>query len=132
VSPLLRQLRQILRRHPRAVSLLFISLLATGFFTLRALDEMRDLAPHDSHPLASWMTPRYIVKSHDVPPELLRGVFGDQPMELKRMPLHRIARHLDVPLPDLVAELEAAIVDWRRANTGDVPETSTGSRRGSP
>ena len=130
MSPLLHQLRQILHRYPRLVVLLLLSVLATGFFSLRALDEMRSLAPHDSRPLAPWMTPRYIVKNHDVPPELLRDVLGDQPMDLKHMPLHRIARRLDVPLSDLVVELEAAIEDWRRANTDDGAGTGKGTGTG--
>jgi hypothetical protein len=129
MSPVLRQLRQILRQHPRLVALLLISVLATGLFSLRALDEMRSMAPHNNHPLAPWMTPRYIVKNQDVPPALLRDILGDQPMDLKHMPLHRIARYLDVPLPDLLAELEAAIATWRGANAGGGTVTDTDTAR---
>lgn len=67
-------------------------------------------------PLAGWMTPGYVARSWDVPPEVIAPALdlpppsarGDRPP-----PLAELARQRGVPVEDLIARLQSAIAAHR-------------------
>ena len=71
---------------------------------------------HREQAIEGWMTPGYVARSWDVPPEVIRAALPP-PSDLHpgtRPTLDRIAEDAGIPLPDLIAALTAAI-DGARA-----------------
>lgn len=103
-----RRRRPVWRRHPW-LTLVFVLavVLALGFgarTVMLALDW--DRAP----PIVeSWMTPRYIVHSYDIDPQVLAEVLDKQPGESPRDTLAEIARARGVPVADLMAAVQALV-----------------------
>jgi len=70
---------------------------------------------HRDQPIEGWMTPRYVAQSYDVDPDVIRALLA-LPAEAaanRRPTLERLAEAEGVPLPDLIARIEAAIVAAR-------------------
>lgn len=56
-----------------------------------------------------WMTPRYIVHSYDIDPQVLARVLEKQPGESPRDTLAEIAKARGVPVADLMAAVQALV-----------------------
>jgi hypothetical protein len=111
-------LARAVRRHPVA-GVLFLAL-AGAFLvlTLRALVMALVWAassPDPDAPIAGWMTPRYVVRLRDVPPDAMRRILDLPAGEGTRVTLEQLAAARGVPLDQFLAELEAAIVAARPA-----------------
>ena len=65
---------------------------------------------HRQQPVAGWMTPGYIARSWEVPPEVIRAAL---PETGRRPTLAQIAEAEGIPLPELIAGIEAAIAGAR-------------------
>ena len=64
---------------------------------------------HRDQPLEGWMTPRYVARSWDLPPETVAEALGlDQDGTGRRNTLDDLARARGVPLSDLVQALDRA------------------------
>jgi hypothetical protein len=68
---------------------------------------------HREQPVAGWMTPGYVARSWDVPPEVIRAALPVLPEAGRRPTLAQIAEAEGIPLPDLIAGIEAAIAGAR-------------------
>lgn len=86
----------------------------TLFFAVRAaMFAVFWLDPHrDRHPVEPWMTPRYIVRTYDIPREVLAEALqldeGDNP----KMPLETLAKEHAIPVETLVSAVQL-LVDER-------------------
>jgi hypothetical protein len=68
---------------------------------------------HRQQPVAGWMTPGYIARSLDLPPEVIRAALPALPEAGTRPTLDQIAEGAGIPLPDVIAGIEAAIAGAR-------------------
>ncbi|MFC2969058.1 hypothetical protein [Acidimangrovimonas pyrenivorans] len=99
-------------RHHRLSLVAFV--LAAGltlFFAIRmAVFSVywSDPAHHNQVP-QGWMTPRYVARSWQVPPETVTAVTGPLQAKGHPMTLEQIADAQGVPLTDLIARIEAAL-----------------------
>lgn len=66
---------------------------------------------HRDQRIEGWMTPGYIARSWEVDPALIRATLALEPGT--RPTLAQIAAAEGIPLPDLIARLEAAIAAAR-------------------
>jgi hypothetical protein len=66
---------------------------------------------HRNQPIKGWMTPGYVARSYDVDPDVIRALLTPQPEVSTgtRPTLERIAEAEGIALPDLIAQIEAAI-----------------------
>lgn len=65
-------------------------------------------------PIAGWMTPRYVSRSWQMPPEVVAGALGlEKDGSGRRLTLEEISIEQDRDLEELVQDLEAAISDAR-------------------
>ncbi|SEN00439.1 hypothetical protein SAMN05216227_100613 [Pseudorhodobacter antarcticus] len=87
-----------------AVALTAFFLLRLVFFTTVWMEN-----PPGAHPIEGWMTPRYISRTFRIPPPNLQAVLQLGATEHPRQSLEKIARARGLPLPDLIAEIEALI-----------------------
>jgi hypothetical protein len=88
--------------------------LLVGFavLTLRALVMVVVWATHPPDPdapLAGWMTPRYVMRLRDVPPDALRQVLDLPEGSGRRETLADLAAARGVPLDRFLADLDAAL-----------------------
>ena len=80
----------------------------TVFFAVHLMDPDRGL-----YPVEGWMTPRYISRAYDIPREDLMTILHLAADDKPRLPLKRLAAGRNIPLDDLIAEIEAAIAARR-------------------
>lgn len=107
---MLSALRFFWREH-RFLFLAFAMALAlTVFFTVRMVVFTLYWADpaHRNQPIAGWMTPRYIVHSYDLPPELVRKVLNLEEEPRKRRTLAEIARDSDLTLDEIAQRITQA------------------------
>ena len=76
-------------------------------FLIRAVLVLAGWGPDPARPVEGWMTPRYLVRVYDLAPDQLSAVLGIDPHTARRDPLERIAAERGIPLPDLIARVEA-------------------------
>ena len=106
---MIRTLRAIWHRHPRlSLGIALTSLLALVFLG-RFLWSLVYWSAHHEEPLRPWMTIGYVSRSWGVPTQDLAAMIGFDRREGKPMTLTDIARQKDIPVADLIAQLEAAI-----------------------
>jgi hypothetical protein len=102
--------RAIWRRHPwLTLTFVLAVVLALGFAgraAKLALDWNRGPAP-----VEDWMTPRYLVHSYDIDPEVLAQVLGKQPGESPLDTLAEIARARGVPVAEVTAAVQALVAE---------------------
>jgi len=79
----------------------------TGFFGLRTVAGLSGWGADTDRPVEGWMTPRYLVRVYDLPPEELAEVLGLAPGTAPRTPLETLAKQRRIPLPELIAAVEA-------------------------
>lgn len=99
-------LRYLWRRHSLALTGFVIAVvLALGFGVKMMMHE----PPRADEPIAGWMTPRFIAHAHHIDPDHLRAVLGELPPDT-RPTLQAIADYNHLPLPEVIAQIEALIL----------------------
>lgn len=115
-------LRFLVKKHPLPTTVLAVALagliwFATGF--VREAMYFSDPA-HRQQTLALWMSPRYVGKSWDLPPEVIVRIMELEP-DHKQRTISDVLSHLGISLEDLQQRVEAAKADLeaqRRARNG--------------
>lgn len=106
---------------PIATLILALALLATAVFGVRSAIHWidRPTIAERQQPIEAWMTPRYVVRSWDVPRNVVLDVL-DVPLPLPDGPtsLSRIAELRDVPVEQVIAEVQAAIAAHQAEHGG--------------
>ena len=74
-------LRYLLTRHPALTGVFAVALLMTLFFAAKFLLHAGQFHGHgpDTPPLESWMRPRYVAMSYDLPPEVVATILDIEP-----------------------------------------------------
>jgi hypothetical protein len=107
-----------LRRHPvLAVLFVVLVLAALGLGGRAAVMAVTwaVTAPDPAAPLQGWMTPRYVVRLRDVPPEVMQRLL-DLPEGMGgRVTLERLAADRGVALDRFLSDLDAALAAEGRA-----------------
>ena len=100
---------RVARAHPVLAGLSVLALVVCLMFVLRLGMLLWTGGPEAwaNHPVEGWMTPGFLVRAHDLPPDALAQVLGAEPAALRGKPLAEIARDQNRPLPDLIAAIEA-------------------------
>lgn len=106
------------RNHRAATAVFVIACLAVLFFAVRlAVFTIYWSDPaHRDLPVEAWMTPGYVAMSWDVPKEFVADTLGLDPEAGGRRSLETIAAARGVAVSALIADLEAALADFRAAN----------------
>lgn len=86
---------------------LAVALLLATLFLVRAILLLAGWGPDPARPVEGWMTPRYLVRVYAIPPETLAPVLGLTQGEAPRESLETLAARQGIPLPDLIARVEA-------------------------
>lgn len=109
-------------RHHLGLSLAFLlACLLTVVFLVRLIVATVVWSNPDNldQPIAGWMTPRYVVKSWQVAPEVVAGALDLKGAAAGRMvTLDEIAARQGRPLDDLLRDLDAAIARSRGQGDG--------------
>ncbi|CAN0602026.1 unnamed protein product, partial [Ectocarpus sp. 12 AP-2014] len=116
IARLINRFKHLWAAAPVATAILILALLASTVFGVRSA-----LFWHKSPPwaersveIAPWMSPRYISRSWRIPPEdLLPAINAPIPPPKGPMSLHDLAEMRDVPVEQVIAEVEAAIAAMR-------------------
>lgn len=106
--------RKAIARGLRAV--LVLALVGMVFFAMRAMmvtNAWHD-HPHPQDPIAGWMTPRYISRSWQVPPEIVAQALAlETDGSGRKITLAELAAERGTDLDTLTAALTAAIAAYR-------------------
>jgi hypothetical protein len=73
---------------------------------------------HQNVPVAGWMPPGYVAKSHRVDIEVVREALGLDPQARDRRPIARIAHDRGVPVQSLIRDVNEALA---KAEAGKAP-----------
>lgn len=104
-------MKALWRDHPVLLTLFVLAAGLSLGFALRALVvAVLWLGPPSDKPVAGWMTPRFIVKSYELPPEVVAEALAIPPESRPRQPLLEIARDQGRPVAELIEAIEAAIL----------------------
>ncbi|MEN9409179.1 MAG: hypothetical protein RL216_1153 [Pseudomonadota bacterium] len=102
-------IRRIWSRNP-ILSLAFVlAVAACLFFTGRATLFAVNLYFRSEKPVAGWMTPRYIALAYGLDGADLARILHSTRRDDAREPLYRIAETADLPVADLIADVQAAV-----------------------
>ncbi|MAM60110.1 hypothetical protein [Maritimibacter sp. UBA3975] len=107
--------RAAVKRHPILFAGFVLALVAVVLFTARTVhDAIRwdDYFGHEPE-IAGWMTPRYIVRTWNVPPEILAEVLDIEPGEAPRKTISELAVERGETPPELADRIETVIEAWR-------------------
>jgi len=102
-----------------AIALAFL-LAVTGalVFASRATTQARHFRTMDQ-PIHGWMSIPFVAHTHHVPPSVLFQAVGVQPRQPRdHRSVRRIARELNRPVPEVIAELQKAIDQAKRPPGG--------------
>ena len=101
-------MRPVWRRHPWLSLVFILAVVLAAGFAARAIKLALDW---DRAPpvVEAWMTPRYIVHSYHIDPQVLAEVLDKRPGESPRDTLAEIARARGLPVADLTAAVQALI-----------------------
>ena len=115
-SRAIRYFKRAWNAAPIATAMLVLALVASVYFGVRsATHPMRVEREQD---IAAWMTPRYIVRSWSVPPEVILNALDlPRPPPDGPMSLAQLAAQRGVPVEQIIAEAEAAIAAFRQDGT---------------
>ena len=86
---------------------LLVSAVVAMIFALRLAVLILGWGPDPARPIEGWMTPRYVVRVYDLPPEDVSRVLGLSPGTAPRLTLERIAETQGRPLAQVLADLDA-------------------------
>jgi hypothetical protein len=97
-------------RRTLTVGLAFLLAIAGTFvFASRAGRLVRQIRA-ENEPIHGWMSVPFIAHTHHVPASVLFQAIGVVPREPHdRRPIRRIAHDLNLPVPELIAQLQRAI-----------------------
>jgi hypothetical protein len=109
------RLGQLWRARPILTAAFLIACGLTLFFTGVTVTRAVYWANHREQPVSAWMTVGYVGRSWGLDPRKIDAVAGLPVPEEKGHPLTlaEIARDRGVPVTDIIAEVEAAIVTLR-------------------
>lgn len=104
--------------HNRKALVVFVAILAlTGFFGVRAVKQYiywSDPA-RQNQSLGEWMTPRYVARSYDIPPEVVKAAWGlDPDSPLRRASLETIAAEIGLSLAEMEVRVTEAAAAWHQ------------------
>ncbi len=103
---------RIAKRHPYLVTAFALALAVVLFFTVRLAASMifwNDRA-HLDQPLSGWMTPRYIARSWNVPPDLVATTLAlERDGAGRRITLKDLANQQGRSLESLIDDLKVAL-----------------------
>ena len=108
----MNRLLTLWRARPRLTAAFLLACAVTLFFAGRFVAYSVYWATHQDMPVEPWMTVGYAARSWGLDPRALDAALGLPPPEVKghAQPLTEIARDRGIPVADLVAEVEAAIL----------------------
>lgn len=109
-------IKKIWSNAPIATLILGLALAATLFFGIRSVAFFLTHPPHSeqTQPVEEWMTPGYIAKSWSVPRRvILRAIDAPNPPPNGPMSLSELAEFREVPVSQIVEEVETAIAGFR-------------------
>ena len=115
---MMARFRASFSRHPVLGSGFLLALGLVVFFAARsvaALVYWSDPA-HRDQPIEGWMTPRYVVQSWQLPPEVMTEILNAGPMPDRRRTLGEIAEDQGITLHDLATRITAATDAHRAAS----------------
>lgn len=116
---MLHRIRDIWTHHKLASLALVLVIVAAGAFGSRAVSQMiywSDPAKLEQ-PLQGWMTPRYVARSYEVPPDVVQRAFDlERPTIPRRMSLETIAAQRGITLQEMQSKLDLAVAAWRDTN----------------
>jgi hypothetical protein len=97
-------------RRTLAVALAFIlAITGTFVFAYRAGRRARHIRT-ENEPVRAWMSVPFIAHTHHIPASVLFQAIGVHPQEPRdRRSVRHIARDLNRPVPELIAQLQRAI-----------------------
>src|SRR5271157_1779989 len=97
-------------RRTLAIGLAFVlAITGTFVFASRAGRRARQMRA-ENEPIRAWMTVPFIAHTHHLPASVLFQAIGVHPREPHdRRSVRRIARDLNRPVPELIAQLQRAI-----------------------
>lgn len=96
-------------RRPRWLIAAFgLALILFIAFALHALWVVTHLDPSPG-PVQAWMTPGYIMRTYDIPPEVMAQTLGLEPGSARGQTLEEIAATQGVPLDALLASVQAVV-----------------------
>jgi len=95
----------------------------TLFFVVRAvMFAVFWMDPHrDRHPVEPWMTPRYIVRTYNIPRDALADVLDLHPGDSPKMPLDKLAQERGKDTAAMVSAVQV-LVDARSPSLPDEPQ----------
>lgn len=107
--------------HNRKTFLAFVAVLGlTGFFGARAVTQYvywSDPA-RQNQTLAEWMTPRYVARSYNIPPEVVKAAWGlDPDGPMRRASLETIAAEIGLTLDEMEQRIMVASASWQQGQT---------------
>jgi len=103
--------------HNRYLLIAFVvAICLSVFFSARAISQFvywADPARQDQT-LAGWMTPRYVGKSYDIPPEIIQEAFDlQQDGNPRRISLDKLSEEKGISLNDMQSQLDVTVARWR-------------------
>lgn len=115
---MIARLRHTFRKAPVLTVALTIALVIMTIFGVRAIRDAIYWADprHIDQPLAGWMTPGYISMSWQVPRDEMFEALALTPGSGRPPRLEDLAAERDIPLPQLIDQIEVIISDFRAAN----------------
>lgn len=109
-------MRKLGRREWILVLFFLVTLTITGLFAARAYRRAAYWREHRDEPIRPWMSVGYVARSYRVPPPVLYQAIGLEPTPRDRRPLREIAARQNRPVDDLISELQAAIIAFRKSH----------------
>ncbi|MCM5557873.1 hypothetical protein [Pleomorphomonas sp. JP5] len=102
-------LRFLFRRHPWPTVVLAVGLVALVWFGGRFVSEVLYFADpaHREQQLAGWMSPRYVAKSWELPPDVVANIMQLSPGH-RHTTLDQVAASQNVTIKELQKRVEAA------------------------
>jgi hypothetical protein len=103
--------------HNRYLLIAFVlAICLAGFFGVRSVSQFiywSDPARQDQT-LAGWMTPRYVGRSYDIPPEIVKEALGlPQQGAPRRVSLETLSEENGISLKEMQAQIDVAAARWR-------------------
>ena len=114
------RIKDIWAHHKLAIVALLVVVTLAGVFGVRSVSQMVYWSNPDKldQPLQGWMTPRYVGRSYDVPPEVVQRAFDlERPTIPRRISLDTIAAEQEVSLSELQQRLDEAVAEFRAAES---------------
>lgn len=105
-----RSLFSFVKKNIIPIGLLIASIAALGFFSFGFIAKLIYFADpkHQNQPLEYWMTPRYVVMSYELPPQVVDEIMDLRPKIDKRKPLKKVTEDLGITLDELQLLVDAA------------------------